>query len=167
MIFFIIFCKFFCARTFYSTILYKIVLIFFNYYFLYLKGEEKKIFFSRVKIFWMNFFVFCLFLFFWDFFFVVFIFFLVATNTQQIKVRVAFFSLHNLVFKKSNQAKNSLNTVVTSKHLKNVEAEWQQRNGWNFNEINFTKIFVKLISRKKMVSSACTFLFFSYINTYW
>ena len=165
MIFFIIFCKFFCARTFYSTILYKIVLIFFNYYFLYLKGEEKKVFFSRVKIFWMNFFVFCLFLFFWDFFFVVFIFFFGGNKYPTNKGMCSLFSLHNLVFKKSNQAKNSLITIVTSKNLKNVQAEWQQRNGWNFREINFTKIFVKLISRKKMVSSACTF--FKISNAYW
>ena len=117
MIFFIIFCKFFCARTFHSTMLYKIVLIFFNYYFLCLKGEEKKlIFFSSQNI--LDEFFCVLFVFVFLRFFLLFLyFFLVATNTQQIKVRVAFFSLHNLVFKKSNQAKNSLNTVVTSKHL--------------------------------------------------
>ena len=133
-------------------------------FFILKRGRKKSIFFSSQNI--LDEFFCVLFVFvFLRFFFVVFIFFFGGNKYPTNKGMCSLFSLHNLVFKKSNQAKNSLITIVTSKNLKNVQAEWQQRNGWNFREINFTKIFVKLISRKKMVSSACTF--FKISNAYW
>ena len=133
-------------------------------FFILKRGRKKNIFFSSQNI--LDEFFCVLFVFvFLRFFCCCFYIFFGGNKYPTNKGMRSLFSLHNLVFKKSNQAKNSLITIVTSKHLKNVQAEWQQRNGWNFNEINFTKIFVKLISRKKMVSSACTFFF--YINTYW
>ena len=133
-------------------------------FFILKRGRKKNIFFLESKYSGWIFLCFVCFCFF-EIFFCCFYIFFGGNKYPTNKGMCSLFSLHNLVFKKSNQAKNSLITIVTSKHLKNVQAEWQQRNGWNFNEINFTKIFVKLISRKKMVSSACTFFFFTLIHT--
>ena len=136
-------------------------------FFILKRGRKKNIFFSSQNI--LDEFFCVLFVFvFLRFFFVVFIFFLVATNTQQIKVCVAFFLYIIWSLKKSNQAKNSLITIVTSKHLKNVQAEltinsseewlkfqWNQFHE-NFRQIDFTE-----------KNGQFRLHIFFYINTYW
>ena len=119
-------------------------------FFMLKRGRKKKYFFLESKYSGWIFLCFVCFCFF-EIFFCCFYIFFGGNKYPTNKGMYSLFSLHNLVFKKSNQAKNSLITIVTSKHLKNVQAEltinsseewlkfqWNQFHE-NFRQIDFTE----------------------------
>ena len=138
-------------------------------FFILKRGRKKNIFFSSQNI--LDEFFCVLFVFvFLRFFFCCFYIFFGGNKYPTNKGMCSPFSLHNLVFKKSNQAKNSLITVVTSKHL--MFKKCASRTDHKFLK-GMAEISVKSISRKFLWKwfqgkkwSVLLAQFF-YINTYW